>query len=89
MEIAFINTPLGTAKIKGDENGVSEISVGYEEPITNEIPKNLRQAVNELDEYFYGTRNEFTFKLNLKGTEFQQRVWQEYFKFLTGKLHPI
>lgn len=85
MEIAFINTPLGTAKIKGDENGISEISVGYEEPITNEIPKNLRQAVNELDEYFYGTRNEFTFKLNLKGTDFQQRVWQELLQIPFGK----
>lgn len=85
METIYVNSPLGITKISGDENGISEISVGYEEPITNEIPKNLRQAVNELDEYFHGTRYKFTFKLNPKGTDFQKRVWQELLNIPFGK----
>lgn len=85
METVYINSPLGVTKISGDENGISEISVGYEEPISTQIPKNLQQAVNELEEYFNGNRSEFTFQLNPKGTDFQQRVWQELLQIPYGK----
>ena len=85
METVYINSPLGVTKISGDENGISEISVGYEEPISTQIPKKLQQAVNELEEYFNGNRSEFTFQLNPKGTDFQQRVWQELLQIPYGK----
>ena len=32
--------------------------------------------VNELEEYFAGKRREFTFPLDLRGTDFQQACWQ-------------
>ncbi len=85
MEIAFINTPLGTAKIKGDENGVSVISILQEGEITKKIPLELQEAVKQLGEYFNGTRNEFTFSLNPKGTDFQKKVWQELLQIPYGK----
>ncbi len=85
MGIAFINTPLGTAKIKGDENGVSVISILQEGEITKKIPLELQEAVKQLGEYFNGTRNNFTFKLNPKGTEFQKRVWRELLQIPFGK----
>ena len=85
MEIAFINTPLGTAKIKGDENGVSVISILQEGEITKKIPLELQEAVKQLGEYFNGTRNEFTFQTNPKGTDFQKKVWQELLQIPYGK----
>lgn len=85
MEIAFINTPLGTAKIKGDENGVSVISILQEGEITKKIPLELQEAVKQIGEYFEGKRNSFTFQINPKGTEFQQRVWQELLNIPFGK----
>ena len=85
METVFIQTPLGIAKIEGDENGISIISVTQEGDLSSKIPKNLKNSVTQLNEYFEGKREEFTFKLNPKGTEFQQKVWQELLKIPFGK----
>jgi len=82
---AFINSPLGITKIVGDENGVSIISVLAEGEISKTIPKELKIAVAQLKEYFDGKRKDFDFKLNPKGTDFQQRVWQELLNIPFGK----
>ena len=85
METVFINTPLGTAKIKGNENGVSVISILQEGEISKTIPLELKDAVNQLQEYFEGKRQTFTFQTNPKGTDFQKRVWQELLQIPYGK----
>lgn len=85
METAFINTPLGTAKIKGDENGVSVISILQEGEITKKIPLELKEVVSQLKEYFEGSRKTFTFQTNPKGTDFQKKVWKELLQIPYGK----
>jgi methylated-DNA-[protein]-cysteine S-methyltransferase len=52
METAFIKTPLGVAKIAGDENGITVISILEEGEITNAIPEVLKEAIQQLQEYF-------------------------------------
>lgn len=37
----------------------------------------LRQAAKQLQEYFAGKRESFSFPLRLDGTDFQKRVWRE------------
>jgi methylated-DNA-[protein]-cysteine S-methyltransferase len=83
--IVFINSPLGTTKIVGDENGISQISILEEGVISTTIPNELKAAVTQLNEYFAGTRTHFDFKINPKGTEFQQKVWQELGNIPFGK----
>ena len=86
MQTVYIKSPLGTTEIIGDENGISSISVlDAEKKITTEIPDALKEAVAELQDYFAGKRNDFTFKINPKGTEFQQKVWQELLNIPFGK----
>ena len=85
METVYIKTPLGTARIIGDENGISTISVSDEGEISATIPMVLQEAVFQLDDYFEGKRINFTFKLNPSGTEFQQKVWQELLEIPFGK----
>ncbi len=85
MENAFIKSPLGITRIVGDENGISVISILSEGELTTEIPKQLQECVSQLQEYFDGERNDFTFKLNPKGTNFQQKVWQELLNIPFGK----
>lgn len=81
METTYLKTPLGTAEIKGDENGVSAISIlDSETPTCKTIPEHLQQATNELNAYFESGLRDFTFTLNPKGTQFQQKVWKK----LTG-----
>jgi len=83
--IVFINSPLGTTKIVGDENGISQISILEEGVISATIPNELKAAVTQLNEYFAGTRTHFDFKISPKGTEFQQKVWQELGNIPFGK----
>lgn len=85
MPTAFINSPLGITKIVGDENGIAEISVLSEGEISLEISKELMECVSQLQDYFDGKRTNFTFKLNPKGTEFQQKVWKGLLEIPFGK----
>lgn len=80
-----IKTPLGIAKIVGDENGISEISVIDEGEVSTKIPKELKTATLQLTEYFEGKRTDFSFQLNPKGTEFQIKVWNELLQIPFGK----
>ena len=85
METVAINTPLGIAQITGDANGITQISVIDEGDVSSEIPTGLQNAVTELNDYFQGKRTHFDFKLNPKGTEFQQKVWQALLEIPFGK----
>jgi methylated-DNA-[protein]-cysteine S-methyltransferase len=85
METAFINTPLGTAKIVGDAYGISIISILSEGEISKKIPKELKECISQLHEYFDGQRNDFSFKMNPQGTDFQQKVWLELLNIPFGK----
>jgi methylated-DNA-[protein]-cysteine S-methyltransferase len=85
METCFIKTPLGIAKIAGDEKGISEISILNEGTISSTIPTILKEAAAQLQDYFEGKRNNFTITINPSGTAFQQKVWQELTKIPFGK----
>jgi len=86
MSEAFINTPIGIAKINGNTEGVSSIIVlNSETPITTIIPEELEDCVYQLQEYFNGSRQNFNLKLNPQGTPFQNRVWAELLNIPFGK----
>lgn len=86
MDIAFIKTPLGVAKLEGDSDGLTAIIVlNTEEPLTDIIPESLEDAVYQLKEYFEGQRKQFDLKLNPEGTDFQQQVWNALQEIPFGK----
>ncbi len=77
-EIVYHKTPIGIAKITGSEKGLSSVSILDDkiEP-TKEIPKILKNCVDQLDEYFQKKRTKFELKLDPDGTHFQNEVWKE------------
>jgi len=78
MSNCTIETPLGIAKIIGDEDGISSVTIlNSNEIITEIIPEELQDCIYQLKEYFNGEREHFSIKLNPQGTEFQKRVWEE------------
>jgi methylated-DNA-[protein]-cysteine S-methyltransferase len=82
---AFFQTPLGITKIVGNEDGISEISITSEGEVSVEVSAVLKEAIVQINDYFEGKRNDFSFKLNPKGTDFQQRVWAELLNIPFGK----
>lgn len=83
---AYYKTPIGIAKIVGDENGINAITVLDDALETSkEIPEIFQDCVQQLDEYFNGTRTAFNLKLNPQGTDFQKRVWAELLSVSYGK----
>ena len=45
----------------------------------------LRQAKEQLDEYFAGARTEFSLPMRFAGTDFQERVWRQIARIPHGK----
>ena len=86
METAYIATPIGTAEIKGDENGIYSVSISdAEQKVSETIPEILKLATAQLEEYFSGGRQDFNLKLNAVGTEFQKKVWKIILEIPFGK----
>ncbi len=87
MQISYIETPLGIAKISGDSNGITSVSITQEPTgkLTTETPTSLQGASTQLKAYFEGQRSGFDLKLNPSGTEFQKKVWNELLNIPFGK----
>lgn len=85
VQTTFFKCPLGVVKIVGYANGISEINILDEGEVSDSIPNDLEQAVIQLQEYFEGKRTHFDLKLNPKGTDFQQSVWQELLNIPYGE----
>lgn len=71
-----VETPIGFLQISGTESGVQAVSF-VEGPVSvKAVPAVLRQAGEQMEEYFAGKRMKFTdLFLRSVGTDFQQRVW--------------
>jgi methylated-DNA-[protein]-cysteine S-methyltransferase len=77
-QTTYYKTPIGTAKIIGNKNGIQAVSVLDEDIETSsEISECLQDCVKQLEDYFKGKRYSFNLKLNPKGTVFQKKVWDE------------
>jgi methylated-DNA-[protein]-cysteine S-methyltransferase len=66
------------------EGGAIALGIAYH-LATKKIPLILKEAVSQLQAYFEGNRTQFDFKMNPKGTEFQQKVWKGLCKIPFGK----
>jgi len=76
-KVTYYKTPIGIARIVGDDDGISSISVvDSATESSTKIPACLQDCVTQLDEYFQKKRTIFNLKLNPQGTEFQKEVWK-------------
>jgi methylated-DNA-[protein]-cysteine S-methyltransferase len=86
MSVVYYQTPIGTCKITEQDGFISAISILDEavEPTEPETPV-LQLAINQLEEYFAGTRKVFDLPIKQDGTDFQQQVWQCLMQIDYGK----
>ncbi|WP_421813387.1 methylated-DNA--[protein]-cysteine S-methyltransferase [Flagellimonas sp.] len=85
MEVAYIQTPIGTVELKGDENGLASITVLDNKKPNGTLPDVLVDAAKQFQEYFNGDRTVFNLELNPSGTDFQKKVWNALLKIPFGK----
>ena len=86
MDTCYIETPLGYAKIIGDQDGITSVSiVDTTENISESIPESLLDCVTQLKAYFNNELKTFELKLNPEGTDFQKKVWKQLEKIPYGK----
>lgn len=86
MPFCFIETPLGHAKIVGDDNGISSVSIlDTQEELSEVIPEALLECVTQFKAYFKNERKTFDLKLNPDGTVFQKKVWKQLETIPYGK----
>ncbi len=92
----YYHSPIGIIAIEGGPGGVRSCSfVGGREvsglkPAGSEagqeaVPPVLEEARRQLDEYFKGLRTGFSVRLDLRGTDFQKKVWAELRKIPIGQ----
>lgn len=79
----YCHTPIGRLLLIG-ENGILErihFPNSAERTVIEDNwhhdKKCFAGVMQQLEEYFAGRRQNFTVKMNLKGTDFQRQVWQE------------
>lgn len=72
-------TKMGKISIVDNGQSITYIDFGekFEEVVEIKETLLLKEAFKQLNEYFDGKRRNFDLPLELKGTEFQKRVWRE------------
>ena len=77
VQRAFLKSPIGYIDIEGSEAGIRSLYFLDFKVKVGRTPSCLKACVDQLDEYFAGTRPSFDLRLDLQGTPFQQKIWQE------------
>jgi methylated-DNA-[protein]-cysteine S-methyltransferase len=85
MEKTYFLAPIGLLEISGSEKGITSVSFVANVDNVIENPPCLRECVSQLNDYFNGKRKSFNLKLDVEGTEFQKKVWNELLKIPYGK----
>ena len=84
IQRAFLKTPIGFVEITGSEVGIRSVYFLHFRVKIYRIPSCLKSCVEQLEEYFSGTRQLFDLKLDLQGSQFQLKVWNELLKIPYG-----
>jgi methylated-DNA-[protein]-cysteine S-methyltransferase len=85
LESARIQSPVGILEISGSTSGVRSILFVNENVEITEVPTCLQDCVNQLNEYFKGTRKQFDLVIDPVGTDFQLKVWKQLQTIPFGK----
>ena len=77
--LCYFNSPIGWIRICENGKGITMIQfLSDPKDQLNTTEANtplLKEAVQQLTDYFSGKRKEFTLPLDLRGTDFQLRTW--------------
>jgi methylated-DNA-[protein]-cysteine S-methyltransferase len=93
VRYAFVDTdsPVGTILLAASERGLTQLAFRPQEalrrmPDAVEDEHALAPYAAQIHEYVAGKRRDFDFPLDLRGTEFQLRCWNQLLKIPYGEV---
>ena len=81
----YYESPIGLIRVTGTPEAIGSIKFvenHRDEPFSNST---VERAIEQLSEYFAGTRRVFDLPLVMPGTSFQRMVWQQLLKIPFGR----
>ena len=83
--LGYYTSPIGDLLIESDDDKI--ITVNFLKDSKQEELRTpvIEQCIAELEEYFFLGRKFFTVELDLRGSEFQKKVWNELLTIPYGK----
>jgi methylated-DNA-[protein]-cysteine S-methyltransferase len=83
---SYYKSPIGIIRIESSQKGISGLvfvdNIEDEEDRKDDMAS---RCILQLDEYFNLKREIFDLELDLQGTDFQKRVWEELLKIPFGR----
>ena len=85
IQRTFLETPIGFLEINCSGKGIRSIDfINFKVKVKN-TPACLKECKNQLHEYFEGKRKSFSVPLDLEGSPFQLKVWNELLNIPYGE----
>lgn len=84
----IIPSPVGPIAIHANDEAVNAVSFLKKEDTADKKPSDhplIQKCIEQLEEYFAGTRRIFDLPLQQNGSPFQQNVWQHLLQIDYGK----
>ncbi|QED49862.1 methylated-DNA--[protein]-cysteine S-methyltransferase [Cytobacillus dafuensis] len=82
-------SPIGVIEIVATDEAICSIMFSERDKalyrFKEDTPKVLVDCSSQLDEYFKGARNQFTFPYMMEGTDFQKSVWNALTRIPCGQ----
>ena len=85
MITCYYQTKIGRIKIAQEGDAIVEINVTESEKESEKETPLIKKTIKELEEYFEGKRKFFDIPISIKGTEFQEKVWEALLRIPYGE----
>ena len=82
---AYYRSPVGELVIESVNDKITLLNFIKSQKLEETITPVIEQCIQELDEYFYQGRKFFTVDLDLQGSDFQTKVWNDLLTIPYGK----
>jgi methylated-DNA-[protein]-cysteine S-methyltransferase len=75
----FYDSKVGILEIESTEKAITKVHFTDKKKIKSDpqLPPVIKKCRKQLDEYFKGKRQNFSLDVQLEGTDFQKKVWEQ------------
>jgi methylated-DNA-[protein]-cysteine S-methyltransferase len=81
------DSKVGILEIEGTKKAITRVNFSDKKKVKSDpnLPQIIKKCRKQLDEYFQGKRQTFSLELQLEGTDFQKKVWEQLQRIPFGK----